>query len=113
MQSFSSMVLIIVLSSRPKRVPEKRKSVVILLKNIWFSSYLTDFNLSYGYMSLGNVPKYNKSSFCFINNKHGVCVHVWVFILKKCPNPGIEPRSSTLQAGSLPVEPQGKPESYI
>ena len=25
------------------------------------------------------------------------------------PNPGIEPRSSTLQADSLPAEPQGKP----
>jgi len=25
------------------------------------------------------------------------------------PNPGIEPRSPTLQADSLPVEPQGKP----
>jgi len=25
-------------------------------------------------------------------------------------NPGIEPRSSTLQADCLPVEPQGKPE---
>ena len=26
------------------------------------------------------------------------------------PNPGIEPRSATLQAGSLPAEPQGKPK---
>ena len=25
------------------------------------------------------------------------------------PNPGIEPRSRTLQADSLPAEPQGKP----
>ena len=25
------------------------------------------------------------------------------------PNPGIEPRSSALQADSLPVKPQGKP----
>ena len=25
------------------------------------------------------------------------------------PNPGIEPRSPTLQVGSLPAEPQGKP----
>ena len=25
------------------------------------------------------------------------------------PNPGIEPRSSTLQVDSLPAEPQGKP----
>ena len=25
------------------------------------------------------------------------------------PNPGIEPRSSALQADSLPAEPQGKP----
>ena len=28
------------------------------------------------------------------------------------PNPGIEPRSPTLQADSLPAEPQGKPRSY-
>ena len=27
------------------------------------------------------------------------------------PNPGIEPRSSTLQADSLPAEPQGKPKN--
>ena len=27
------------------------------------------------------------------------------------PNPGIEPRSPTLQAGSLPAEPQGKPKN--
>ena len=27
------------------------------------------------------------------------------------PNPGIEPRSSTLQVDSLPVEPQGKPNN--
>ena len=27
------------------------------------------------------------------------------------PNPGIEPRSLTLQADSLPAEPQGKPKS--
>ena len=26
------------------------------------------------------------------------------------PNPGIEPRSPTLQADSLPAEPQGKPD---
>ena len=26
------------------------------------------------------------------------------------PNPGIEPRSSTLQVDSLPAEPQGKPQ---
>ena len=25
------------------------------------------------------------------------------------PNPGIQPRSATLQADSLPAEPQGKP----
>ena len=29
------------------------------------------------------------------------------------PNPGIKPRSSTLQADSLPVEPQGKPKSCL
>ena len=28
------------------------------------------------------------------------------------PNPGIEPRSPTLQADSLPVEPQGKPTEH-
>ena len=27
------------------------------------------------------------------------------------PNPGIEPRSSALQADSLPAEPQGKPKN--
>jgi len=27
------------------------------------------------------------------------------------PNPGIEPRSPTLQADSLPAEPQGKPKN--
>ena len=27
------------------------------------------------------------------------------------PNPGIEPRSLTLQADSLPAEPQGKPKN--
>ena len=27
------------------------------------------------------------------------------------PNPGIEPRSSTLQVDSLPAEPQGKPNN--
>ena len=27
------------------------------------------------------------------------------------PNPGIEPRSPTLQAASLPAEPQGKPKN--
>ena len=27
------------------------------------------------------------------------------------PNPGIEPRSPTLQADSLPAEPQGKPRN--
>ena len=29
------------------------------------------------------------------------------------PNPGIEPRSPTLQAHSLPAKPQGKPRSYL
>ena len=28
------------------------------------------------------------------------------------PNPGIEPRSPTLQAGALPSEPSGKPPYY-
>ena len=28
------------------------------------------------------------------------------------PNPGIEPRSPSLQADSLPAEPQGKPKLY-
>ena len=31
--------------------------------------------------------------------------------LSDLPNPGIKPRSSTLQADSLPDEPQGKPEN--
>ena len=29
------------------------------------------------------------------------------------PNPGIKPRSPTLQADSLPAEPQGKPKVYV
>ena len=29
------------------------------------------------------------------------------------PNPGIEPRSPTLQVDSLPAEPRGKPQRYI
>ena len=29
------------------------------------------------------------------------------------PNPGIEPRSPTLQANSLLAEPQGKPETLV
>ena len=29
------------------------------------------------------------------------------------PNPGIEPTSPTLQADSLPAEPQGKPKTHI
>ena len=28
------------------------------------------------------------------------------------PNPGIKPRSPTLQAGSLPAEPPGKPRTF-
>ena len=31
------------------------------------------------------------------------------FLRRNLPNPGIEPRSPTLQADSLPAEPQGKP----
>ena len=35
----------------------------------------------------------------------------WPFSsLQDLPNPGIEPRSPTLQADSLPSEPQGKPK---
>ena len=29
------------------------------------------------------------------------------------PDPGIEPRSPTLQAGSLPTEPSGKPKNFF
>ena len=29
------------------------------------------------------------------------------------PNPGIEPRSPTLQADSLPTKPQGKPQHFL
>ena len=47
---------------------------------------------------------------------HGI---LWVRILEwepfsspgDLPNPGIEPRSPTLQADSLPVEPLGKPKN--
>ena len=37
----------------------------------------------------------------------------WVAVpfSKDLPNPGIEPRSPTLQADSLPAEPQGKPKN--
>ena len=37
----------------------------------------------------------------------------WVTIScsRNLPNPGIKPRSPTLQADSLPAEPQGKPEN--
>jgi len=32
-------------------------------------------------------------------------------LLQGLPNPGIEPRSPTLQVNSLPAEPQGKPKT--
>ena len=32
-------------------------------------------------------------------------------LLAELPNPGIEPRSPTLQADCLPAEPQGKPKN--
>ena len=36
----------------------------------------------------------------------------WPFLsLGDLPNPGIEPRSPTLQADSLPAEPPGKPKN--
>ena len=37
----------------------------------------------------------------------------WVAVpfSRDLPNPGIEPRSPTLQADSLPAEPQGKPKN--
>ena len=34
----------------------------------------------------------------------------WVAV--SFPNPGIEPRSPTLQVDSLPAEPRGKPNVY-
>ena len=39
----------------------------------------------------------------------------WVVIpfSRDLPNPGIEPRSRTLQADSLPAEPQGKPRRAL
>ena len=39
----------------------------------------------------------------------------WVAIpfFRYIPNPGIEPRSPTLQSDSLPAEPQGNPNGYI
>ena len=33
------------------------------------------------------------------------------FLQGNLPNPGIEPRSPTLQVDSLPAEPQGKPKN--
>jgi len=36
----------------------------------------------------------------------------WIFLSPgDLPNPGIKPRSLTLQADSLPAEPQGKPKN--
>ena len=36
----------------------------------------------------------------------------WLFLSSgDLPNPGIEPRSPTLQADSLPAEPPGKPKN--
>ena len=40
-----------------------------------------------------------------------VCPGGWQRALSVGPNPGIEPRSPTMQADSLPLEPQGKPEN--
>ena len=51
-----------------------------------------------------------------------VCVHVCVYMRVRTwqgvcpssgdlPNPGIEARSPTLQADSLPTEPPGKPQT--
>ena len=40
----------------------------------------------------------------------------WVAFLSSrgyLPNPGIKPRSRTLQANSLPAEPQGKPQNVL
>ena len=35
----------------------------------------------------------------------------WVLSPGDLPNPGIKPRSPTLQVDSLPAEPQGKPKN--
>ena len=46
-------------------------------------------------------------------NSQGQKTGVGSLSLLQCglPNPGIEPRSPTLQADSLPAEPQGKPKN--
>ena len=50
------------------------------------------------------------------NTVHGILqarILEWVPFLspEDLPNPGIDPRSPTLQASSLPAEPQGKPKN--
>ena len=49
---------------------------------------------------------------------HGILqarIQKWVAILFSgdLPDPGVEPRSPTLQAGSLPSEPSGSPQEII
>ena len=36
-----------------------------------------------------------------------------IFFSRGLPNPGIEPRSPTLQADTLPAEPPGKPNMAL
>ena len=47
----------------------------------------------------------NKISYCFQR------VDSCSLLQEIFPNPGIEPKSQTLQAGSLPAEPPGKPKN--
>ena len=42
-----------------------------------------------------------------------IYVHIYIYMYTCIPNPGIDPRSPTLQADSLPAEPQGKPCIFI
>ena len=60
---------------------------------------MSDFLQPHGLYSQWNSPGQNT----------GVCS--LSLLLEDLPNPGIEPRSPTLQANSLPSEPQGKPKN--
>ena len=62
-------------------------------------SVVSDFLQPHGLYSLWNSPGQNTG------------VGRLSLLQGNLPNPGIEPRSPTLQADSLPAEPQGKPKN--